>query len=102
MRRVLIESPFAGDMTRNVAYAWKCVRDSLARGEAPLASHLFYTCVLDDTVPAERELGIEAGLVWGEAADLTAVYTDLGISAGVTRGIEAATGRGRLVEYRSL
>jgi len=35
VRRVIVESPYAGDVARNVEYARACVRDSLQRGEAP-------------------------------------------------------------------
>lgn len=102
MRRVILESPYAGAVSRNVLYARACLRDSLDRGEAPLASHLLYTQVLDDTLPEERHTGIEAGLAWGDAAEASVVYTDLGISAGMALGIERALAEGRLVEYRSL
>jgi hypothetical protein len=43
MRRVIIESPYSGDVETNVAYARAALRDCLSRGEAPLASHLLYT-----------------------------------------------------------
>lgn len=66
MRLVIVESPFAGDLPKNIAYARAAVRDSLARGEAPIASHLLYTQpgILDDDIPAERQWGIDAGLAW--------------------------------------
>ena len=104
MRRVIIESPYAGDIEANVAYARLCVSDSLSRGEAPFASHLFYTqpTILRDAVPNEREKGIFAGLAWGEVADATIVYTDRGISKGMQYGIVDAKRVGRVVEYRSL
>lgn len=108
MRRVIIESPFAAKTPeareRNIAYARAAVRDSLLRGEAPIASHLLYTQpgILDDDVPEEREHGIAAGLAWLQAADATAVYHDRGISAGMRFGIEAADSAGRPVEYRRL
>jgi hypothetical protein len=62
-RRVIIESPYAGDVDANLIYARECLRDSLKRGEAPLASHALYTQegVLNDDDPDERKLGIEAG-----------------------------------------
>jgi hypothetical protein len=100
--RVLIESPYAGDVERNVRYARAAMADSLRRGEAPYASHLLLTQVLDDSDPAQRTLGIEAGLIWGKAADLTAVYADLGISRGMQLGIERARVEGRPVETRLL
>lgn len=104
MKLVIIESPYAGDIEANRAYARRAMRDSVMRGEAPLASHLLYTQpgVLDDGIEAERDLGIEAGLAWGRHAELTAVYADLGISNGMRRGILRATDEGRPVEYRRL
>lgn len=109
MVRVILESPYAADspegVAANVLYARLCLRDSLLRGEAPIASHLLYTQegVLDDRIPDERRLGIEAGLAWGAEPDvLTAVYTDHGISRGMKLGIERARTQGRRVEERRL
>jgi hypothetical protein len=108
VKRVIIESPFAPAAGRTVEdhlrYARAAMRDSLHRGEAPYASHLLYTQpgVLDDTVPEERAQGIEAGLAWGQVADLVAVYTDLGISKGMALGIERALAAGRPVIHRQL
>jgi len=104
MRLVSIESPYAGNVAENEAYARACMADSLRRGEAPIASHLLYTQpgVLDDTVPAERMQGIHAGFAWNAHAEATVAYTDLGISAGMASGIQAAIAAGRPVEYRTL
>lgn len=104
MKLVIIESPYAGDVERNVEYAKACVRDSSTRGEAPYASHLFFTQdgLLDDDDPEQREQGIDAGLAWGGKADLRAVYTDLGISPGMREGIERSIEDGVRVESRSL
>lgn len=104
MKLVIVESPYAGDVATNTAYARACLADCLRRGEAPLASHLLYTQpgVLRDDVPGERALGIEAGLAWGRVAELTAVYTDLGVSSGMTTGIARAQAEGRPVEMRTV
>ena len=104
MPLVLIESPFAGDVDTNIKYARACMRDSLRRGEAPFAMHLLYTQedILDDDIPEEREWGIEAGLAWGKHASKTAVYTNLGITAGMDFGIQRAIEEGREIEYREL
>jgi len=104
MRRVILESPYAGDIERNVNYARLALRDCLQRGEAPIASHLLYTQpgVLRDNVPEEREWVINAGLAWGAMADATVVYTDYGISKGMEYGIKRAEAEGRPVEYRKL
>lgn len=105
MRRVILESPYAGSVWgrwRNRRYAVQCMRDSLLRGESPLLSHLLYTQALDDENPKERRLGIEAGLAWGPVAHATVVYTDRGISSGMRLGIVRAVSEGRPVFYRSL
>lgn len=101
---VIIESPFAGNIDENIAYGRLAVRDSLLRGESPIASHLLYTQegILDDTIPAERQHGINAGLAWGKVAHKTVVYIDKGISPGMKYGIERARNEGRPVEFRSL
>lgn len=103
-RLVILESPYAGDVEANIAYARACLRDCLRRGEAPLASHLLYTQpgVLRDDEPDERALGIAAGLAWGSVADATVVYVGHGISAGMKQGIEAAISANRQVEYREI
>src|SRR5690606_36634803 len=94
---VLIESPYAGDIDRNVRYAKACMRDSLSRGEAPYASHLLYTQVLDDAAPEQRRQGIEAGFAWGRHAELVAFYVDFGMSSGMTLGLERALRSGAIV-----
>lgn len=108
MRFVIVESPFAAPtpegVERNLAYARAAMRDCLLKQEAPLASHLLYTQpgVLDDNIPAERSIGIRAGLEIGRHAEATVVYQDLGISNGMRQGIATAEALGRPVEYRSL
>lgn len=102
MKLVIIESPYAGDIKANEVYARKCVADSLARGEAPIASHLLYTQpgILDDTIPEERAKGIAVGLAWGKHADLTALYLDRGMTRGMEQGVEHAHKNGRPLEVR--
>jgi hypothetical protein len=102
VRLVIIESPYAGDVEANTEYARRCVRDSLSRGEAPIASHLLYTQpgILDDLKPDERQWGIDAGLAWRAVAQASVAYIDLGVSRGMEYGIEAALEAGIQVEYR--
>jgi hypothetical protein len=103
-RRVIIESPYAGDVDANLIYARECLRDSLKRGEAPLASHALYTQegVLNDDDPDERKLGIEAGFAWRGFADATVVYLDRGMSEGMIAGINDSKEIGVPVETRSI
>lgn len=118
MKRVILESPYAGPraidlapgessdhtVEANLAYACRCIRDSLARGEAPIASHLLYMQpgILSDDVPKERLLGIEAGLAWVPSSVLMAVYLDLGGTAGMWHAVARAHHWGVPVDYRYL
>ena len=105
MRLVILESPFAGDIEKNLHYGRLCMHDCLVRyGEAPYASHLLYTQpgVLRDKVSGERELGMEAGFAWRSKADATVIYTDLGISGGMEEGARRAEEMSHKVEYRRL
>lgn len=104
MRLVILESPYAGDVEENVAYARACVGDCLRRGEAPIASHLLFTQpgILDDHKPDERALGIAAGTAWIPKADAMVVYTDRGMSRGMNAAAMLATNIGLHIEYRSL
>ena len=99
MKLVILESPYAGDVVRNVLYARACIRDALLKGYAPIASHLLYTQpgVLNDDIPDERTHGIEAGLAWRSVAEGSLVYTDRGISRGMEYGIAAMKAEGKFV-----
>ena len=102
MKRVILESPYAGNIEKNIKYARECLKDSLMRGEAPIASHLLHTQVLNDDIPEERDIGINAGLKWLWVSDLMAVYTDLGISLGMKKAIDEATIQDIKIEYRKI
>lgn len=101
---VIIESPYAAPtaagVEANIAYARKCVADSVHRGEAPICSHLLFPQLLDDDDPAQRQLGIEAGLAWYRVADKCVVYMDRGESSGMRTGVERARAHGVPVEVR--
>jgi len=97
---VIIESPFAGDVEANIAYARKCVADSLARNEAPICSHLLFPQLLNDDIPGERALGIEAGLAWYRVAGKCVVYADRGWSSGMYKGALRAAEHHVAIEVR--
>jgi len=103
VKRVILETPFAGDVERNLRYARECMRDCLMHhDEAPFASHLLYPQCLDDEVGFERHLGIIAGQVWGITGDRVVAYTDLGISPGMKASLAMYEEAGLPVEYRKL
>ena len=104
MIRVILESPYAGDIERNVKYARMAVRDSLSRGEAPIASHLLYTQegILKDEIPEERQWGIDAGLAWKEVAVKHVFYIDYGYSRGMEYAKQYATTNHIPIEERRI
>lgn len=101
---VVVESPYAGDIEKNMRYVRACMRDCILRGEAPYASHALYTQpgILRDEVPEERKMGIEAGFAFRATTKKTVVYYDLGYSTGMKYGIAHAESIGHPIEYRTL
>lgn len=105
MNRVIVESPYAGDIKLNEAYGEFAMHDCLVNhNEAPYASHLLYTRsnVLRDEVPEDRELGIKAGFEWRWVAENTVFYIDLGITKGMELGIEDCKKKNKPYEIRKL
>lgn len=99
---VILETPYAGNIEENTIYAQACMKDSLMRNEAPFLSHLLYTQCLNDSIPKERTIGIEAGFAFKSIIRKTIVYTDLGISNGMQLGINSAKENGNIIEYRKI
>ena len=66
MKKVYIAAPLAGDVPGNIErvkqYAAYALREC---GVTPVVPH-FFALILNDSVPAERELGLKAGqsLLW--------------------------------------
>jgi len=108
MRRVIVESPYAGstkeEIDANIAYARAAMRDSILQGEAPFASHLLYTQpgILRDQDLGERSLGMKAGMAWGAVADAIVVYTDRGITSGMKAGVTRGEKNGLPIEFRTI
>jgi len=102
MRRVVLESPYSGDILKHTQYARMCLKDCLERNEAPMASHLLYTQVLDDEIIEQRVAGIAAGHAWLDCVDAVVVYSDYGISQGMTKAIGLANSKGIPVEDRKI
>lgn len=58
---VYIASPLSGDVEQNLEFARKACRFAIEREVTPFAPHLLYTQMLDDSSPADRQLGIDMG-----------------------------------------
>ena len=89
-------------MARNIRYARMCMVHCLRRGWTPYASHLLITQVWDDMNDELREAGIGAGHAWYPGAEQSAVFTDLGRSGGMNRGINVAIGLNLPVRFEKL
>lgn len=68
-RLVYICSPYAGDVGKNVEFAKAACRYAMERNCTPVAVHLLYPQLLDDSDPVQRRAGIRMGLRVLEAAD---------------------------------
>lgn len=95
--RVFVCSPLRGDGTpksigRNVALAKRLCRAVLLAGHAPFAPHVHYTSMLDEQIPAERDMGINAGFAWLTMADEIWMFArDIGeCSPGMVKELNAA------------
>jgi hypothetical protein len=102
IKLVILESPYAGEVNANLAYARRCLKDCALRNESAQASHLLLTQVLDDNKPDERALGIALGLAWRKAADYSVFYTDRGWSRGMLAALESALDEKRPISLRAL
>ncbi len=58
---VYIASPLSGDVEKNLEFARKACRYAIEQEATPFAPHLLYTQMLDDSSPADRQLGIDMG-----------------------------------------
>ena len=102
MRRVVIESPYAGDLALNAKYLDACLSDCFRRGESPYASHAIGPRALRDAVPEQRRQGIDAGFAWADVADAIVFYVDLGWSGGMRAALVKHQADGRTIEQRKL
>jgi hypothetical protein len=103
MTRAIFESPFAGDFEANTQYAARCIANLVMHHQiAPMASHLVYTRMLDDTVADERRIGIDAGLSYGIKAHKTVIGVDRGLSTGMKYGIKNAMDNRRPLTFFTL
>jgi len=105
MKKVIVESPYKGNVKINEMYAEFAMRDCLTNyNESPFASHLLYTrkYVLRDRIAEERKLGIEAGFCWRDVAEKTVFYSDLGMSNGMSKGKKDCEEKSKPFEVREL
>ena len=92
-------SPYRGDVARNVKYAQELTRRAVLKGYTPITPHLYITQALDDADPAERALGMEAGLHLLEPCKYIMIGGRYGLSEGMRHEIERAHRLGKTFLY---
>lgn len=99
-RKVYVASAYAGDVEANTAKAVEYCRMAIDAGYMPLASHLLYPQMLNDKVPAERELGLMFGLALLRMCD--EVWVCGSVSSGMAQEIEEAKRLNKKVVYKEV
>lgn len=99
MKKVFICSALRGDIQENIGRAKEyCRWGMLTHGVLPIAPHVYFTRFLDDDSPAERKLGINAGLeLLTDCSELW--YFGDCITQGMVREINLARSLGITVRY---
>jgi len=95
---VYICSPFSGDIESNTLAARRYSRFAADRGFIPIAPHLLFTQFLDDSLPAERELGLFFGnVLMSKCAEIWVFGSR--ISDGMKAEIKTAKWRSYRIRY---
>lgn len=99
-RKVYVASAYAGDVDGNTAKAVNYCRMVIDAGYMPLASHLLYPQMLNDKIPAERELGLMSGLALLRMCDEVWVFGP--VSSGMAQEIEEAKRLKKKLVYKEV
>ena len=99
---VYVCSPFAADKEHTVEehrdFTIEYCRRVIDQGHMPVASHLLYPQILNDSNPTERQLGLDFGLKLISLCDQLWVFGDR-ISDGMEKEINFAKARSMRVKY---
>ena len=96
-RKIYVASRYAGDVDSNVKAAVTYCRKVIDEGYMPVASHLLYPQILDDSSESERELGLLFGLALLNICDEVWVFGE--VSAGMQKEIEEAKRLNKKLKY---
>lgn len=77
MKKIFVCSPLRGDYEANIKKAQEYCKFIIKEFHfAPFAPHALYTAFLDDSIPEERELGLNAGIAFLLSCDEVWVFGD--------------------------
>lgn len=103
-RTVVLESPYKATESHSVeqhqVYLVHCLSDARSRWEEPYASHEGLTG--DDDDELARQIGIRRGWAIGDKLDACVVYSDFGVTPGMSQSIAHYEQMGKPVEWRKL
>ena len=99
--KVYVVSPYAGDINLHIKEAVALCKRVISERKIPIASHLLYPQMLDDSDPEQRELGLLYGLTLLEICDEVIVLSDSpdDISPGMAGEIHEAKRLGKPIRY---
>lgn len=98
--KVYVVSRYAGNIDENVLAAIRYCRFAIDKGKMPIAAHLLYPQMLDDSIPSEREIGTMFGIALLEMCDeVWCLGKEL--SSGMDREIKEAKRLGKHIKYFS-
>lgn len=96
--KVYVVSRYAGDIENNVLSAIRYCKFVITQGKMPIAAHLLYPQIVDDNVPAEREIGTMFGIALLEVCDEVWCFGKEP-SSGMEREIKEAKRLGKPIKY---
>ena len=103
MKLIYICSPYRAEndaaLQRNIDYARELTRNALLQGDVPVATHLYMTQCLDESIEGERRIGLAAGTEILRRCDAVVVGMKYGISEGMAAEIQCAKNDGILIKY---
>ena len=102
-RLIYICSPLRGDIEKNIQKAQGYCREAveLWPDVIPIAPHVYCTQFLDDTIPQEREAGMDLGIALLDMCDELWVYGINNPSEGMKKEISTASGSRRKTGRRT-
>ena len=98
MKLVYICSPYRGDVEANTSRARRYCLFAHIQGEAPIAPHLHCPQFLDDSLPDERQAGLEIGLEYVRRSDEIWCFGDR-LTEGMEMELQAAQHMGLPIRY---
>ncbi len=102
MKRALIVSPFSERKEADIAYAREAMRWCLDTGMAPFVGQLLYGEILDDRVPSDRTLRLNADQEYIKDADVVVAFVDRGVSTEMEADVEIAMSHSSRIEIVTL